>query len=95
MNDNARVVRDEKTASRILAGEAVILTPEDSKIHSLNDVGSRVWELLADKPTVGAIVADICEGFEVDEATARQDVTAFLETLRERGMVVVEDPGGG
>ncbi len=51
------VCKDKKTASRILAGEAIVLTPMNSKIYNLNETGSRIWAWLDDRPTVGDLVA--------------------------------------
>lgn len=86
---NQVVSRDKQTASRLIAGEAIVLTPMDSKIHSLNDTGSRIWELLADEPTVGELVAQIHSEFKVSEEQARADVIAFLEELAAKGMVTL------
>ena len=84
------VRRNEKTASRVLAGEAIVLTPKDSKIHNLNETGSRIWELLAEEPTVEDIIAQIRGEFEVSEEQAQMDVIAFLEELAAKGMVTLE-----
>jgi hypothetical protein len=83
------VRRNEKTASRVLAGEAIVLTPQNSKIHSFNETGSRIWELLAEEPTVEEVVAQIRGEFEVSEEQAQADVTAFLEELAAKGMVTL------
>ena len=84
------VRRNEKTASRVLAGEAIVLTPNDSKIHSFNETGSRIWELLDEEPTVKEIVAQIRGEFEVSEEQAQRDVIAFLEELAAKGIVIFE-----
>lgn len=83
------VSKDKQTASRIIAGEAIVLTPMDSKIHSLNETGSRIWELLADEPTVGEIVAQIHSEFKVSEEQARADVIAFIEELTAKGIITL------
>lgn len=83
------VSRNEKTASRILAGEAVVLTPMDSKIHGFNETGSRIWDFLADQPTLGEIVAHIHREFAVSQEQAQSDVVAFIEELVARGMVTL------
>ena len=83
------VRRNEKTASRVLAGEAIVLTPQNSKIHSFNETGSRIWELLAEEPTVRKVVAQIRSEFEVGEEQAQADVIAFLEELVAKGMVTL------
>ena len=89
------VSRNTHTASRIIAGEAIILTPQDSKIRNLNETGSRIWELLAEKPTVGDIIQRIHAEFDVNEAQAQSDVMAFLEQMMAKGLVTVQDNGSG
>jgi hypothetical protein len=85
------VSRNTHTASRIIAGEAIILTPQDSKIRNLNETGSRIWELLAEKPTLGSIIQRIHAEFNVSEAQAQSDVVAFLTHLSAQGLVTVQD----
>ena len=85
------VSRDKRTASRTIAGEAVVLTPMDSKIHNLNETGSRVWELLAEEQTVDQLVAQIHSEFKVSEEQASADVIAFLEALAAKGMVTLSE----
>jgi hypothetical protein len=81
--------RNRRTASRILAGEAVVLTPMNSKIHGFNETGSRIWELLAKEPTVGELVAQIHREFQVSEEQARADIEAFIEDLKARGLIML------
>ena len=89
------VSRNKSTASRIIGGEAIILTPQDSNIRNLNETGSRIWELLAEKPTVGDLVLHIHSEFDVSEAQAKSDVMAFLEQLIVKGLVTVQGSGDG
>jgi hypothetical protein len=83
------VCKDKKTASRILAGEAIVLTPMNSKIYNLNETGSRIWAWLDDRPTVGELAARMQSEFKVDEEQAQADIIAFLEELVARGMVAL------
>jgi hypothetical protein len=98
LNPGHIVSRDARTASRVIAGEAIILTPQDSRIRNLNETGSRIWELLAEKPTVEALVQRIHTEFDVTEEQARADVTAFVEQLVAAGLATVSAgpaPGAG
>ena len=87
------VRRDKRTASRILAGEAVVLTPMNSRIHGFNESGSRIWELLAGEPTVGELVARIHQEFQVSEEQAKADIEAFVEELKAKGLVMLGKAG--
>ncbi len=81
------VRKDNKTASRILAGEAIVLTPMNSKIYNLNETGSRIWAWLDDNPSVGELAVRMQSEFKVDKEQAQVDIIAFLEELVARGMV--------
>jgi hypothetical protein len=83
------VTQNARTAWRVYDGEAVILCPDDGTLNTLNAVGTRIWESADGKTSVKAIVARICEEFEIDPERAEQDTLAFIGSLRERGLVAV------
>jgi len=72
---------------RALDGEAVLLDMASGKYFGLNEVGARIWELLATGESVGAIRRAIVAEFEVDEARAGEDLAALLTELETRGLV--------
>jgi len=88
---NKLFTQGSKTASRIVEGEAVIFTPEDSMIHSLNEVGTRIWELLEQEKTIEDIVKVICQEYEVEEKEAEQDITKFINELHAKGIVDIKN----
>lgn len=83
--------RGSKTASRIVEGEAIIFTPEDSMIHSLNEVGTRVWELLEEEKTIEELVKVICQEYEVEEEEAEKDILEFINILQNRQMLEIKE----
>jgi len=76
-------------ASRVTRGEALVVLIEQRKLHRLNPVGSRVWEL-CDGRSVASIVDTIVGEFEVETGVATRDVCEFLGTLRELGALEIE-----
>jgi hypothetical protein len=72
-------------------GEAVIVSPEDSTLHTLNPVGTFIWEAADGRTTLEAIVTRVCDAFEIDRATAAADATVFVEQLRSRGLLAILD----
>ena len=83
------IVPDKRTASRILEKEAVILTPQDSMLHTFNRVGSRIWELADGTRTIKEIATIISDEFEVKKATAQADILGFVKELQGKGMITV------
>lgn len=74
------------TASRLIAGEAVILSLDTKVLRGLNPVGSRVWDLIDGARTVDEIVDVIVVEFDVTRAVAAADVEAFVGQLVDRGL---------
>ena len=76
--------RNPKVAARVINGEAMILTPHDSVLHTLNPVATRVWELLPTHRTLAAMAGAIAEEYEVDAETAKADVQELVGQLLEK-----------
>lgn len=65
----------------------VILNVDAGKYHGLNDVGSLVWERLAEPHSIEQLAHDLTRQFKVDLDTANAATRAFLSDLAERGLV--------
>ena len=88
-------VQNPRAAWRVYEGEAVIVSPEDSTLHTLNQVGTLIWEAADGSTALDTIVGRVCESFDVDRATAARDATRFVELLCRRGLLsVLPDPPG-
>jgi hypothetical protein len=85
------VARNPQTAWRVYDGEAVILLAEDSTLNTLNAVGTLIWQAADGKTPVSALVARICEEYDVEPTAAQRDAAAFIETLCQRGLVAVSE----
>jgi hypothetical protein len=68
-------------------GKAVLLDLVAERYYSLNDVGTRIWGLLAEDADVDAVVERLVATYDVDEASARRDLAAFLGRLSAAGLV--------
>jgi hypothetical protein len=79
--------RSERTAYRVVGGEALIMVVDRKELHRLNDVGSRVFELCDGKTSVDGIVEAIVREFVVDPPTARTDVEKFITELAATGAI--------
>ena len=73
---------------REIAGDTILVpvgkTVYDSNgLFVLNEMGAFIWDLLPQADTEEAICNAVLEQYEVSAETAKQDVSAFLEKLRE------------
>jgi len=83
--------QNPKAAWRVYEGEAVIVSPEDSTLHTLNAVGTVIWQAADGRTGLSAIVARVCEAFEIDAATAARDTATFVDSLTQRGLLTLLD----
>ncbi len=74
-------------ASRHLDETTILAELRDGAYFELDAVGSVIWKELAEGARLEELVATVTSAFDVDEATARADVQAFLADLVERGLI--------
>lgn len=84
---STKINRQRDVAWRLIDGEAVIITPADSTMHTLNDVGTRIWELLTGTRDLKDVAAMLSSEFEVERKRAEQDTLWFVECLAKKGLV--------
>ena len=89
MLDKYVVKNDEKTAYRIINGEAVVVNLKESTFHTFNPVATFIWEQADGQIKAGQMIERICQEFEVDWDTARKDCLEFLGELISKGLVVL------
>lgn len=76
---------------RELEGEAVILDLASGTYYGLNEVGTRIWALLAAGRDEAAIAGALHEEFDVSLGGARADVAALASELLSRGLIRERD----
>lgn len=68
-------------------GQVVVLDMRTSRYLSLNTSGSLLWTKLSDGATRQDLVMVLVDRFGLSEASATNDVTAFLQSLRTRELI--------
>jgi Coenzyme PQQ synthesis protein D (PqqD) len=79
--------RNPDAAFRVIDGQGVIAVPGRSEVHLLNDVGTRIFELVDGQRSEQEIAAVIQQEFEVTEEQAGLDVAEFIDDLSRKGML--------
>lgn len=73
-----------------LDGESVLLNLESERYFGLDDVGTRVWNLLSEHRLLERVCEEMQKEFDVNEARIRADVLRLVEELLDAGIVTVE-----
>lgn len=64
---------------------------EFNGLITLNETGAFLWERLQRGATEESLLADILAEYDVDEATAKAGIEAFLNTARGAGLIDEEN----
>ena len=82
----------KELVKRDIAGDTILVpvgkTVYDSNgLFILNELGSFLWDRLETAENEEALLGAILEEYEVTEQTAKKDLCAFLDKLRELGIL--------
>ena len=76
---------------RQVAGQTVVLPTEAdidlNMMITLNDTGAFLWERLQQETDEAALTAALLSEYDVDEATAKSAVAAFVKKLGDHGLL--------
>jgi len=83
---STRLTKANDLVTRRVAGETIVVPVRShvadlDSIYTLNELGSRIWELIDGRNKVADIVLAICEEYEIGPDEAARDVNNFLSAL--------------
>ena len=86
-----RTVRiGDDTVFRELAGEAVLLQLDAGMYYGLDGVGTRLWQLIADRGRLRDVLEQAQREFDVDPVILERDLLALVEELAEKKLVTFD-----
>jgi Coenzyme PQQ synthesis protein D (PqqD) len=89
-----KVVRSPEQTSGEIDGQVVMLSVESGHYYSMNEQGSRIWELLGAPHVVSDLIDRLTAEFEVERPQCEAEVLSFLERLRKDGLLQVVRSAG-
>ena len=75
------------TPTRTIEGEAVVITPDDSQLHNLNQTATLIWERANGTQSLEEIFKEMLATYEVEENELRTDILEFIEESQSKGML--------
>ena len=87
----ARVRAALDQVSSEVGTETVILSLGRGQYYGLNEVGTRVWQLLREPRRIEEIRDAVLSEYDVDLEQCERDILALLERLDAAGLLVADD----
>ncbi len=75
-----------------LQGEAVLLELASGQYYGLNEIGTRIWQLLQSTGELDTVLKVLLEEYDVSEDLLREDLLRFTEILTFRGLLESHEP---
>jgi hypothetical protein len=82
-----RFVPSANVVSRVIEGEAVLLDLASGRYLGMNQVATRVWELLGEGKDYGTLRAALLAEFEVPADVLDADLDQLLADMTARGIL--------
>ena len=79
--------------SHEVSGETVILDLNSENYFGLDEVGTRIWQLIEEKGNLQAIVDQLLSEYDVDEDQLLEDLEALLTQVADIGLVSLQPAG--
>ena len=82
----------EETLSQEVNGETVILDLKSESYYGLDEVGTRIWQLLQEHGDLQLTFDIMLDEFDVDSDHLETDIDNFIVELVNSGLVFIENP---
>ena len=86
-----KVILPEHVVLYIIEGEAVILNIESERHFGLEEVGTRMWEVLSTSETIEKGFAQLRDEYNVEPEVLRADLQELLERMMEYNLIEIVD----
>lgn len=91
LNTDSTVYRNPEMLSSDMDGEKVMMSIENGEYYGLNQIGSRIWELIETPKTIDELIGKLTDEFDVSPELCENDVMVFLKELLEKNLITVND----
>ena len=90
MNLNQTITLSPDVISQEVSGETVLLDLESENYYGLDEVGTRIWQLIKETGDLQAIYDTLLAEYDVEEDRLLQDLAALLGEISKLGLVTME-----
>ena len=81
---------DDELLTTVVDGELIGMSVEQGACYGLNEVATRIWELLAEPRSVDSLCQQLTSEYDVDASQCLREVLDLVEDLRAEGLVNVD-----
>ncbi|HKX31390.1 MAG TPA: PqqD family protein [Blastocatellia bacterium] len=84
-----RVSIPAEVVFQTLHGECVLLNMASETYYGLDEVGARMWELMAEHGDIAVVLDHLRSYYDADEAVLSRDLAALIATLHAERLITL------
>lgn len=84
------VIKNNEIDATDLDGEKVMMNLDKGQYFMINEIGSRIWDIIVNPITVKEIVNSLMEEYDVEEVACKASVIDFLERLNNAELISIK-----
>jgi hypothetical protein len=84
------VHRNPSLVSSNLDGEIVMMSIENGEYYGIDEIGSRIWELLELPISVNELIGILLDEFDAEKPECQSDTLEFLNELLSKNLILLE-----
>lgn len=88
LSDKTIVRRKPTLVAADVADEAILLDVDSGYFFQLNKSASQIWHHAGEPIALAELCRKMAAGYDVDAEICRDDVTAFVMDMEERGLLL-------
>ena len=89
VNIDSVITKNTEIDDTDLDGEKVMMNLDKGQYFMMNEVGSRIWELIEGNTSIVNIIETLTNEYQVDEETCENTVMEFLGRLKNADLIKV------
>ena len=89
MNLDQTITLSPDVISQEVSGETVLLDLNSENYFGLDEVGTRIWQLIKERGDLNIIFDTLLEEYDVDKERLERDLDALLTEIADLGLVTL------
>ena len=83
--------QDPEISAREFDGETVMMDKSLENYFGLDEIGTRIWQILEQKHTMLELCEKLTQEYNVDKEQCLHDITPFVEGLLSDELLIIHD----
>ena len=90
LRTDLRVVMPDHVVTRLVDGMTVLLDVDSGRTFSLDDIGTRAWQVLIEAPTIQVAVDQLQREYDAEPGELERDLLALIDRLASAQLVQLQ-----